>query len=164
MKTKPPIDAKTGLIDDLYDKVMYWLYQERNPTKALPFAKRLEKLLDKVDSDQGSIFGQECRALICEAKADLVGAIRHRKREIKMIDRLQKISRGTPSEAYALKDYGFADLSDRLDILAVLYRENGQLDKAIAALLQSKELCEAHGIPFDGEDLLEECRALEALA
>jgi hypothetical protein len=44
-----------------------------------------------------------------------------------------------------------------LDLLALLHRGNGGLDKAIAVLRESKKLCEKHGIGFDGEKILQEC-------
>jgi hypothetical protein len=53
---------------------------------------------------------------------------------------------------------GWGDLSDRLDLLATLYRASGDLDKALAVLEESKKLCGSHGVPFDGEDLLREYR------
>src|SRR5258707_9827365 len=48
------------------------------------------------------------------------------------------------------------DLSDRLDLLAMLYRDSGNLSKAISALEESKRLCDEHGVKFDGYDILEE--------
>jgi hypothetical protein len=51
---------------------------------------------------------------------------------------------------------GYADLSDRLDLLAVLYHDNGDTDKAMRTILESKRLCEKHGVEFDGEDILQE--------
>jgi len=41
--------------------------------------------------------------------------------------------------------------------VAVLYRDSGNLDNAIRALHESKQLCEKHGLKFDGEDILQEC-------
>jgi ATP/maltotriose-dependent transcriptional regulator MalT len=57
-----------------------------------------------------------------------------------------------------LAGYGWADLSDRLDLLATLYRASGDLDKALAVLEESEKLCNSHRIPFDGKDLLREYR------
>src|SRR5262249_41037275 len=55
-----------------------------------------------------------------------------------------------------LEDYGYGDLSDRLDLLATLYHDRGDLDRAISTLLESEELCKKHGVEFDGEDILRE--------
>jgi tetratricopeptide (TPR) repeat protein len=138
----------------LYDKVLYWLYQRNRTSKAAPFVKRLTKLLSKADRDQESIFGQECRSLVCESNGDLEGAIKHRLDEIRKIRRLHTISIGKPNEEYVLSRYGFDALADRLDLLATLYYDNNQTEKAIKALRESKELCDAHGIKFDGAKML----------
>jgi hypothetical protein len=87
---------------------------------------------------------------------ELAKAIEHRKNEIGLIRRLHEVSRNTPAEDLMHEQYGYADLSDRLDLLATLYHDAGQLDQALAALQESRQLCETHGIPFDGTDLLRE--------
>ncbi|HEX7449135.1 MAG TPA: hypothetical protein VF306_16395, partial [Pirellulales bacterium] len=51
---------------------------------------------------------------------------------------------------------GYEDLSDRLDLLAGLYHDNGDLDRAINALQESKQLCEQQCLEFDGGDMLDE--------
>ena len=63
---------------------------------------------------------------------------------------------GSPPDVrkYLLSRHGPADLADRYDLLAILYYDAGQLKKAIKTLWQSRELCELHGIKFDGKDLL----------
>jgi tetratricopeptide (TPR) repeat protein len=147
--------SKWDQASHLYDQLLHWLYGKGNPKKALPFATQLESIFDEVDGLEDSIFGQECKSLIFETKGDLSGAIRHRKVEIRKIRRLREISIGTPSEAYALKNYGVADLSDRLDLLAELYFQKGDLPKAIATLEESKRLCEDNHVKFDGKDLLQ---------
>jgi hypothetical protein len=141
-------------IDYLYHKLLYWLYDRGEPARALPFAERLERLLDDVSPDGQGIRAEECRSLICEGRGDFPEAIRHRENEIRLIKRLQAISRGTPGWDYVRHDYDYSDLSDRLDLLAMLYHDSGDLDRAIHTLRESKRLCEAHGIRFDGRDLL----------
>jgi hypothetical protein len=54
------------------------------------------------------------------------------------------------------RHYDYGDISDRLDLLAILYAEQGYLDRAIKTLEESKRFCESHEIRFDGGDLLEE--------
>jgi hypothetical protein len=159
MKTKPPPDrhvfkSSWDEISHVYDKVLYWLYQRESKSRARPFAARLKRLLSGADRSQESVLGQECRSLICEINNDLPGAIKHRNNEIRHIYRLREISVGTPNEDYVLNGYGLDDLSDRLDLLAVLYHDNGELDKAIATLHESKHLCDEHDIEFDGDELL----------
>jgi hypothetical protein len=140
----------------LYDKLLYWLYQRADPSKACPNAERLERLLPRVDPDHEAIFGEECWSLVHEAKGNLPKAIEHRENEVRLIRRLHRVSRGAPHEEVALRDYGYDDLSDRLDLLAVLYHDSGQLDRAVSTLETSRKLCERHGLAFDGEDLLQE--------
>jgi hypothetical protein len=138
----------------LYSKLLYWLYEKQDRHHALRFCDRLEKLLQTASPDHQAILGEECWSLIYEAKDDLAKAIHYRESEIKQIKRLWEISIGTPSEDIALQGYGPSDLSDRYDLLAILYRDAGDLDKVISLLQESKQLCEAHGIRFDGKDLL----------
>jgi hypothetical protein len=161
MKVKPPPSRRTFAspwdeILYLYDKLLYWYYQRDEIGKARIFAQRLQSLLSKVDPSHESIRGEECWSLIHEVYGDLPAAIRHRKNEIRLIRRLQQISRDTPSGSFALTDFGYDDLSDRLDLLAMLCHADGQPKLAIQTLLESKRLCAQHGIPFDGEDLLQE--------
>jgi tetratricopeptide (TPR) repeat protein len=140
----------------LYDKLLYWLYQREDALKARSYAVRIEQLLSKAAPNHDAIFGEECWSLVHEAKGDLRQAIAHRENAVRLIRRLHDISRGAAHEAVVLKDYGDDDLSDRLDLLAMLYHDIGDVDKAIATLQKSKQLCHAHGIEFDGEDILQE--------
>jgi tetratricopeptide (TPR) repeat protein len=161
MKGKRPADRRKFAnewdeIGYLYDKLLYWLYGRADPERARPYAERLERLLPRADPDHEAIFGEECRSLACEAKGDLGNAIQHRENEIRLIRRLHEISRGKPWEEIALKDYDYEALSDRLDLLAMLYHDSGNADKAIRILRGSKRLCGRHGVPFDGEDTLRE--------
>ena len=143
-------------IDYLYHKLLYWLYERGAARRALRFAARLEPLLAKAAPGAEAIFPEECRSSICEVRGDLTGAIRHRENEVRLIRRLHEISRRTPSRDYVLRGYGFDDLSDRLDLLAILYHDNGDRDRAIQTLRESRRLCARHGIPFDGAELLKD--------
>lgn len=162
MKAKPPPDRRkfAGEWDEiryLYDKLLFWLYQREDAARARPFAERLEELLPKASPDHQAIFGEECWSLAYEAKRELEKAIEHRENEIRLIRRLHALSRTAGNKESLLQDYGYDDLSDRLDLLATLYREHGNIDRAIATLLESKKLCETHRIKFDGGDILREC-------
>ena len=65
---------------------------------------------------------------------------------------------GGKRDAHEIRQaFGFelgGDLSERLDLLAGLYRAAGKLTRAIRVLEESKQLCATHGIPFNGRDLL----------
>jgi hypothetical protein len=161
MKVKPPPSRRKFAsvwdeIQYLYDKLLYWLYQREDRGKARPYADRLDHLLAKADPHGEAIFGEECRSLIFETKGNLPQAIRHREKEIRLIRQLHDLSRPGARRDLVLRDYGYGDLSDRLDLLATLYHDSGNWNKAIAALQESKRLCTRHGIPFDGDDLLRE--------
>ncbi len=161
MKLKsPPIRYKFANewdeLEYLYHKLLYWLYEREDARKARPYADRLKRLLPKADPNHQAIFGEECWSLVYETKGDLRKAIEHRKNEIRLIRRLHEISRNAPYEDLILKDYGYDDLSDRLDLLAVLYQQSGHLDQAMDALIESKQLCQEHGIKFDGADILKQ--------
>jgi hypothetical protein len=161
MKVKPPPHRRKFAnewdeIRYLYDKLLYWLYQRGDRGRARPYAERLECLLRKADPDHNSILGEECWSLVYETKCDLPKAIEHRNKEIDLIQRMHILSQDSPHRDVLLKDYRYGDLSDRLDLLATLYHDAGQLDKALETLCRSKELCESHGIRFDGQDLLRE--------
>jgi hypothetical protein len=161
MKTEPPphrrkfADARDEM-EYLYYKLLYWLYQRADATRARPYADRLQRLLRKADAKQESIFGQECRSLVSETKGDRAEAIAHGVKEISLIRRLHEISEDSPGKDLVFKHYGYNDLSDRLDLLARLYHQDGHLDRAIAILKDSKQMCVERGIPFDGDDMLQE--------
>jgi hypothetical protein len=140
----------------LRDKVLYWLFRRENASRARLYAERLAPLLSAADPDHEAIFGEECWSLVHETRGDLPRAIEHRHREIDLIRRLHEIARGQLYEGIALRDYGYIDLSDRLNLLATLYHDSGDSEKAIRTLEESKQLCADHGVKFGGEDLLKE--------
>jgi hypothetical protein len=161
MKTKPPPDRRKFAgawdeIEHLYQKVLYWLYQRENVNKAQPFAARLERILASADPDESAILGAECRSLIHEARGELQKAIDYRRKEIRLIRKLQNLAQHSPDQGFLLRGYGYGDLSDRLDLLAVLHHANGDVGKAIDTLRESQRICDAHGMSFNGSDLLKE--------
>jgi hypothetical protein len=146
-------------IGNLYHKLLYWFYSHGNRGKALKYCNRLEELLRQETADHLAILGEECWSLVFEVRGDLGKAIAYRENEIRLIKKLRRISIGTLSEKYVLDRYGPGDLSDRLDLLAILRHDSGELEEALQILRRSKRLCQSHGIPFDGADLLEEYTA-----
>jgi hypothetical protein len=141
-------------IEYLRQKILYWFYGKANRRKALPLCARLQALLKRTPGARGAILAEECRSLICEVQGDLPKAIAHREREIAMMKRLIQISDKGPNRDYVLDGRDYPDLSDRHDLLAILYHDAGDLAKAIHVLKESRRLCQRHGIPFDGDDLL----------
>jgi hypothetical protein len=150
-----PTDTRESL-DRLYSELVHALYHRQDRRRARQLAGRLERVLRETDPKAKAIFVEECRSLIQEAKGNLAEAIRHREREIRLIRRLHALTRNTADADFALGQYSYADLSDRLDLLAMLYRANGNLGKAIRTLKKSEKLCAAQGIKFDGGDILQD--------
>ena len=161
MKAKPPLKRRKFAndwdeIEYLYQKLLYWLYEREDAGKSLPYAERLERLIAATDPSHESILGEECWSLIFEARGDISKAIECRENEICLMRRLHELTAASKNKSIALEGRGYDDLSDRLDLLAPLERDRGDLDKAISILHESKRLCDSHGIEFDGQDLLDE--------
>ncbi|HEV2950368.1 MAG TPA: hypothetical protein VGX70_23510 [Gemmataceae bacterium] len=140
-------------IDDLYRHLLCWHYDRQNTRKARQLAGRLKRHLLATSSDEHTILGEGAWALVLECLGDLPGAIKHREKEIQLIKRLLQISSKSPNPKVILKYYDYSDLSDRLDLLAILYHDTGNLDQALKILRQSKQICEKHEIAFDGKNL-----------
>src|SRR5262245_27388240 len=121
-------------IDYLYHKVLSWFYDRGNRAKALPYCRRLEALLPEADPEGQAILAEECRSLVAEVKGDLRDAIRFREHEIELIKELHRLTADSPEKEFARSGYDYEGLSDQLDLLAALYHEAGDLEKALAAL------------------------------
>jgi len=161
MRTKAPRAKshrvqKWREIEDLYHKLLYWYYDRQDLKKARQVARQLEGRLSAATSDRRTILYKGAWSLVLECKGDLLGAIKYREEEIGLIKRLLQISLKAPNPKAILKYYDYADLSDRLDLLAILYHDAGNLEQAHKILRQSKRLCEMHQLPFDGQDLLDD--------
>jgi hypothetical protein len=143
----------------LYDRLLFWLYQRQDMRQARRYAKRLPRLLQSADPKHQAILGEECWSLIYEAQGDLQKAIECRENEVRLIRRLQEISRDATYRDFVLEDYDLEALRDRLDLLAVLYHDDGNLGKALQILEESRRLCAEHKVKFDGKDLLREYQA-----
>jgi hypothetical protein len=140
----------------LYDKILYWFYEQEDAAEARVHARRLEPLLKKVSPHHETILGEECWSLVHELKGNYREAIRYRENEIRLIERLHQLAAGKPNGHAILQRYDYADLCDRLELLAILYHHAGNLDKAVSVLQECERLCEKHKIAFDCQDLLEE--------
>lgn len=143
-------------IESLYHELLRAFYELEDRPRSREVADRLAEKLAASPTIAKSIFGEEIRSLLAELDGDLDEAIRSREGEVRKILELQSMSRGTPGWSYVARKYNDADLSDRLDLLAMLYAEQGDLSRAITILKESENYCRSHEIPFDGKDLLEE--------
>jgi hypothetical protein len=140
----------------LYERLVYWLYERQDARPALPIADRLARLLQTLSPKPESIFAEECRSLVHEARGELCEAIEHRKNEIRLIRRLHRAATNTPDADLASRLYSYADICARLELLAMLYHDNGNSKDAVRTLQKCKRLCAAHGMAFEEEDLLRE--------
>lgn len=161
MKAKPPLKRRKFAndwdeIEYLNEKLLFWLYEREEAGKAAHYAERLERLPTRADSKHESILGEECWSLIYETRGNISKAIESRENEIRLMRRLHELAGTSKKDSVALAGRGYGDLSDRLDLLATLYYDRGDLDKAISLLRESKHLCENHGMDFDGKGLLDE--------
>jgi len=143
-------------IEDLYIDFLRAFYEDHNRKLAREIAKRLEYTLRAHPQLDGSIRAEEIRSLLAELRGDFDEAIRSRESEIRKIFELHSLSLNGPSRDFILQQYGFSDIGDRLDLLASLYADKGDIERAVRVLFESKHFCEAHRIPFDGQDLLNE--------
>jgi hypothetical protein len=161
MKPKPTANGAKPVntweqISHLYDGLIYWLYERQNAHRARSYADRLEQALARNQTEAGAIFAEECRSLIYEAKGDWKQAIKHREKEIGLIRRLHARARNTLNERYVFRQYSYADLRDRFELLAMLYRDSDDMDKAVATLQRAKQFCKKHGVKFTAETILRE--------
>ncbi|HEV7225954.1 MAG TPA: hypothetical protein VGN42_24830 [Pirellulales bacterium] len=151
---KPPPDADE--IERLYLKLLRVFYEKPDRKQALAVAADLKTALAACPDFQDSIRAEEIRSLLAELHGDLAAAARCREAEIRKILELHSQAVNTASWGYVLRQYDFSDVGDRLDLLAALYDKQGDTDRATATLRESKQWCESHQVPFDGQDLLDE--------
>ena len=152
--TKPPPAARK--FESLYLSLVKLFYEKNDRKQTEKVALRLEKLLAASPEYSSSIRGEEIRSLIAEFRGDFAEAARSREAEIRKILELHALAASTESWEYVARQYDFSDVSDRLDLLAMVYDAQGELDRAISTLVESKHYCESHRIPFDAQDLLDE--------
>ena len=143
-------------LESLYLELLNSYYEEGDRKRAGKVAVRLEAALEASTEYSLSIRGEEVRSIIAELHNDLPRAIQSREAEIRKILELRDKARDTPGWDYVSRRYDSSDVSDRLDLLAILYDKQGELDRAIAILVESKEYCLSHQISFDSQDLLDE--------
>ena len=164
MNTKVPSrsSAKNDRCADtesLYHELLKWYFDKGELAKARAVAARLEAELQKSPEYSQSIRGEEVRSIISELHGDLPEAIQSREAEIRKILELHNAAVNTANWQYVSNRYDYSDVSDRLDLLAILYDKAGEIHRAIAILLESKLYCQFHGVEFDAQDLLDELEA-----
>lgn len=146
----------SGELEALYLELLKRYYEEGDREQAADTAVRLEALLAASPEQARSIRGEEIRSIIAELRDDFSEAIQSREAEIRKMLELHARTLRTPSWEYVAQQYAFSDVSDRLDLLAILYDKQGDSDRALAILWESKQYCQSHQLPFDAQDLLDE--------
>jgi hypothetical protein len=160
-ETRPRRRTSAAAPDDihaLYLELLHRYFERGDRRGAARTAARLESALAGDPHASVSIRGDEIRSLIAELRGEIVEAIRFREGEIRKILELHSMARDTPSWPFILRRYDFGDVGDRLDLLANLYAKSGDRERAIATLEESKQFCQSHRVPFDGQDMLDELR------
>lgn len=71
-------------------KVHYWLHEQHRRANARRYQKRLERVLNELPENDKAILREEGWALLHELKQETAAAIKHRQREIQLLERLQK--------------------------------------------------------------------------
>ena len=150
------VPPQSEAVESTFAEFLTCFYDKNDRAKAIRLAAHLESLLAASPEYKGSIREQEIRSLIAEIRQDLGEAARYREAEIRKILELHSLSTNTPSWPAVAQRYDFSDVSDRLDLLAIIYDDLGQTDAAINVLRESKQYCAAHGIRFDAQDVLDE--------
>ncbi len=151
-------------LESLYLRLVKLFYEKDDREETEKIALRLERVLAASADYAASIRGEEIRALIAEFRGDFAEAARCREAEIRKILELHTLTANTDNWEYVYRQYDFSDVSDRLDLLAILYDSQGELERAISTLLESRQYCESHRIPFDSQDLLEELEQARSVA
>jgi hypothetical protein len=158
MTTKPKSPMRSGdkasRLKKLHLELLTALYEDEDIERARSIGDRLEVLLSKNAKFAGSILIDEIHSLIAESRGDWGEAIRCREREIRKILELHNLATTKQDRPYVLGQYDHSDVSDRLDLLAMLYADQGDLGQAVETLKDSRSYCSAHDVSFDGHELL----------
>lgn len=111
-------------LDYLCGKVRYWLYVEKRSDVAKRYVNRLDRTLKALPKNSLAILREEGRALLYELLGEPTNAIKHRRREIELMQQLHKEARTATraTAAYMLRDRNVSDLEDRVAILKALQR------------------------------------------
>ena len=122
-------DAKLwGELDKLCKKTRYWLYERKQKARADRYADRLEEALREVPDNQSAIIRAEGLALLSELKGQMDKAIVHRRREIQLMEKLQREaespSYAASTRAYMLRGRDKAALDERRAILGRLIKSS----------------------------------------
>lgn len=79
-----------GELDYLCERIHYWWYTRQDKRPAKRFLDRLERVLASLPADEMAILREEGLALLHELKSEKKAAIKHRRHEIELMERLHR--------------------------------------------------------------------------
>ena len=128
-RTKPPTTRRSfvnpwGQLDYLCKKIHYWLYIRDQKLRAARYAERLERILCDLPKNDIAIIREEGLALLCELRGKIREAVAHRRREIRLTERLHEEAQSpkytASTRAYMLRGRDSTALAERRAILEEL--------------------------------------------
>lgn len=139
-------------LEALYFVAAKWFYERANRRRALPYARKLERLIENsavIDKRamMESILGNEVFGLVAEIKRDWKSAVRFRRKKVLLVDALRKTARtnaAVPADVLAPPAYVSACWLD----LAIAYQMIDDRRKADAAVRNAQKSVRAGGFQF----------------
>src|SRR5262249_24621275 len=124
-----------GELDYLCRRIHYWLYTRKDRVAAKRYLRRLEEVLQSLPDDDLAIVREEGLALFHQLKGNYDLAVKHRQREIDLIQLAKKsvhqsvqagrYDKDTATSILAGRDKG--DLQERRAILMALREEENRV-------------------------------------
>ena len=135
-----------GTLEGLCRKIHHRLYEEHDPRLAKRFQKQLSKVLDELPQNGSAILYEEGLALLHELRNETSIAIKYRKREIELMERLrdsvhESVEAGEYDAATGkaiLVNRGAAALRKRRAILRALEAQEGKSGRSPSANVRRK--------------------------
>jgi hypothetical protein len=117
-----------GELEYLCKKIHYWLYTRKQRPRALRYLDRLERVLRALPENDLAIIRYDGLALLSELRGQIAESIKHRKREIELMERLHREAQlpkyAESTRAYMLRDRDSNALQERREIIDSLMKES----------------------------------------
>ena len=138
MIAKKPSPARTSLstakpwgeLAYLCQRIRYWLYTRKQKARAERYADRLQKTLSNLPDNDLAIIREDGLALLSELRGKMNEAITHRKREIQLMERLQREADSpgyaASTRSYMLRGRGKSVLEKRRALLGALVKTQSE--------------------------------------
>jgi hypothetical protein len=119
-KSQKRFSTVWGELAYLCQKVHYWLHEQHRRANARHYQSRLEQVLNELPENDQAIIREEGWALLCELKQETAAAVKHRKREIQLLEKLHESVR---------KSVQAGDYDDKMAASILAGREEAALQK-----------------------------------